>query len=74
MEGGGGGLNWWWWLVGGSSRKQERELILRGVGVDVIVEIDGVEMDTGAALEGSEEGGGHVGANPVGHSIELVAG
>lgn len=44
------------------------------VVVVVVVQIDGGEMDTGAALEGGEEGGGNVGADPVGHAIQLLTG
>lgn len=44
------------------------------VSVVVFVVIDGAEVDARASLQGDEEGGGHVGAEPIGHSIQLVAG
>lgn len=61
------------------SGEQEGQLLVRmvvgsAVVVVVVVEIDGGEMDAGAALEGGEEGGGHIRANPVGHAIQLVTG
>ncbi|KAF3439838.1 hypothetical protein FNV43_RR18116 [Rhamnella rubrinervis] len=58
------------------SGEQKRQLVLRMVvgGVVVVVEIDSGKMDTGAAFEGGEEGGGNVGADPVGHTIQLLAG
>lgn len=38
-----------------------------------VVEVGGAEVNTGAALQGGEEGGGDVGAHPVGHHIQLLA-
>lgn len=37
-----------------------------------VVKVGGAEVDAGAALQGGEEGGGHVGSEPAGHPVQLL--
>lgn len=41
--------------------------------VEIVVEVGGAEIDAGAALQGQEEGGGHVGTHPVRHAVKHLA-
>lgn len=73
LGGGGGG-------GGGGSRggnrvgEHESTIITVGGVVVVIFVVGGAEIDARATLQGSEESRSHVSADPVGHSVELVAG
>ncbi|KAF3455453.1 hypothetical protein FNV43_RR00080 [Rhamnella rubrinervis] len=58
---------------GGQKRQLALRMVIGGVVV-VVFEIDGGEMDKGVVLEGGEEGGGNNGDDPVGHTIQLLAG
>ena len=42
--------------------------------VIVFIDVGGAEVYTRAAFQGGKEGRGNVGADPVGHPIQLVAG
>lgn len=44
------------------------------LGLFLVVEIDGAEVDAGAAFQRGEESGGDVGAHPVGHPIQFITG
>ena len=46
--------------------KHERTVVV------VVVEVGGAEVDAGAALQGGEEDGGHVGSHPAGHPVQLL--
>jgi hypothetical protein len=41
--------------------------------VEIVVEVGCAEVDAGAALQGREEGGGHVGTHPVCHAVQHLA-
>ena len=41
--------------------------------VIVFIDVGGAEIDARAAFQGGKESRGNVGANPVGHPIQLVA-
>jgi len=41
--------------------------------VEIVVEVGGAEVNAGAAFQGREEGGGHVGTHPVCHAVQHLA-
>lgn len=50
----------------------EGERAVLGLIFVVVVRVGGAEIDAGTAFEGGEEGGGHGGADPARHLVQLL--
>ena len=55
--------------IGGGIGVDEDERAIVGLVAIVVVEVGGAEIDAGATFKGSEESGGHVGADPIGRPV-----